>query len=77
MTSSGRYLRRGAVDDEDASKLKLGAEFNDMGCLTISEVKHLLDGRSGQADTPWVDSKFVVQTAKQIRLECSRKHQNM
>ncbi|TIB70384.1 hypothetical protein E3Q06_03180 [Wallemia mellicola] len=52
MTTSGRYLRRGAADDEDASKLKLGAEFNDMGCLTISEVKHLLDGRAGEADTP-------------------------
>ncbi|TIA89702.1 hypothetical protein E3P79_02793 [Wallemia ichthyophaga] len=63
MTSSGRYLRRGALDDEDASKLKLGAEFNDMGCLTISEVKHLLDGRTGQQDTPWVYNKWVKYIA--------------
>lgn len=50
---SGRQLRRGQVEEEDASKLKLGTEFEDSGCLTISEVKHLLDGR-GVADTPLV-----------------------
>ncbi|KAN0063948.1 RNA polymerase B [Thecaphora frezii] len=38
-TATARRLRRGMVDDEDAGMGKLGPEFQDAGCLLISEVQ--------------------------------------
>lgn len=43
-----RLGRRTQVEDEDASTLKLGPEFNNAGCLLISEVKILLKEREGK-----------------------------
>ncbi|KAF9047158.1 hypothetical protein BDZ89DRAFT_1058220, partial [Hymenopellis radicata] len=45
--------RRNLTEEEDASALKLGAEFNNAGCLLISEVKYLLENRDKEPpDTP-------------------------
>ncbi|KAI0319396.1 HRDC-like protein [Amylostereum chailletii] len=40
-----RLRHRQQVEEEDASALKLGPEFNNAGCLLISEVKLLLENR--------------------------------
>ncbi|KAG8804867.1 RNA polymerase B, partial [Serendipita sp. 399] len=48
-----RLGRRTHLEDEDASILKLGAEFNNAGCLLISEVKILLKEKEGK---PGVDN---------------------
>ncbi|KDQ12986.1 hypothetical protein BOTBODRAFT_160896 [Botryobasidium botryosum FD-172 SS1] len=45
--------RRNQQEEEDADALKLGYEFNNAGCLLISEVKYLLEVRHTAApDTP-------------------------
>ncbi|PLW07668.1 hypothetical protein PCANC_09547 [Puccinia coronata f. sp. avenae] len=44
-------LRRGRIQEEDASQLKLGPDFNEAGCLSISEVKLLLEQRAKATDT--------------------------
>jgi len=47
------HLRRGGqTEEEDAAALKLGAEFNNAGCLLISEVKFLLEHRDDTRDPP-------------------------
>ncbi|KAF9284302.1 HRDC-like protein [Linnemannia elongata] len=40
---SGTRPHKGVIEDEDASTLKLGADFQDAHCLFVSEVKILLD----------------------------------
>ncbi|KAI9606988.1 hypothetical protein KEM48_001679 [Puccinia striiformis f. sp. tritici PST-130] len=44
-------LRKGRIQEEDASQLKLGTDFEIAGCLSISEVKLLLEQRDKPADT--------------------------
>ncbi|EFP74549.1 RNA polymerase B [Puccinia graminis f. sp. tritici] len=44
-------LRKGKIQEEDASQLKLGQEFDMAGCLSISEVKLLLETGEKRADT--------------------------
>ncbi|OCH96253.1 hypothetical protein OBBRIDRAFT_787327 [Obba rivulosa] len=51
--STPRLRHRPQLEEEDASALKLGPEFNNAGCLLISEVKYLLENRDKDApDTP-------------------------
>ncbi|ORX95239.1 DNA-directed RNA polymerase II subunit RPB4 [Basidiobolus meristosporus CBS 931.73] len=45
MSASAKKLRRGQVEEEDASQLKLGEEFQNAQCLFISEVKILLEAQ--------------------------------
>ncbi|KAJ7629497.1 HRDC-like protein [Mycena polygramma] len=51
-----KFRHRPQTEEEDASALKLGAEFNNAGCLLISEVKYLLENRD--KDAP--DTKCTV-----------------
>ncbi|PPQ63802.1 hypothetical protein CVT24_009797 [Panaeolus cyanescens] len=51
--------RRPAVEEEDASQLKLGAEFSNAGCLLISEVKYLLENRDKDAPDTAVYNKTL------------------
>ncbi|EJD07325.1 uncharacterized protein FOMMEDRAFT_164324 [Fomitiporia mediterranea MF3/22] len=62
-----RLHRRTAEQEEDASVLKLGPEFNNAGCLLISEVKYLLENRDKDAPDTVVYNKtleYVKQFAK-------------
>jgi len=52
MAAIIRQHRRGQIEEEDAAALKLGAEFNNAGCLLISEVKFLLEHRDDTRDPP-------------------------
>ncbi|KAI0954840.1 hypothetical protein AcW1_006612 [Taiwanofungus camphoratus] len=54
-----RLRHRPQVEDEDASVLKLGAEFNNAGCLLISEVKYLLENRDKDAPDTAVYNKTL------------------
>jgi DNA-directed RNA polymerase II subunit RPB4 len=45
---TARLGRRTHLEEEDASTLKLGVEFNNAGCLLISEVKILLKEKEGK-----------------------------
>ncbi|KAJ3930396.1 MAG: HRDC-like protein [Lentinula lateritia] len=50
-----RLRHRPTGEEEDAAALKLGPEFNNAGCLLISEVKYLLENRDKDApDTAYV-----------------------
>ncbi|TFL01971.1 HRDC-like protein [Pterulicium gracile] len=52
--------RRGQVnEEEDAAALKLGTEFNNAGCLLISEVKYLLENRDKDAPDNTVYNKTL------------------
>jgi len=65
--SAPRLHRRANLDEEDASVLKLGQEFNNAGCLLISEVKYLLENRDKDAPDTTVYNKaleYVRQFAK-------------
>ncbi|KAI8099107.1 HRDC-like protein [Halteromyces radiatus] len=44
-TAGHRHLRRGGPEQEDASILKLGEEFDKSQCLYISEVRILLEAQ--------------------------------
>ncbi|KAF9240710.1 HRDC-like protein [Melanogaster broomeanus] len=57
MTS--RLRHRTHAEEEDASALKLGAEFNNAGCLLISEVKYLLENRDKDAPDTAVYNKTL------------------
>lgn len=46
---SAKLRHRPLIEEEDASALKLGPEFNNAGCLLISEVKYLLENRDKDA----------------------------
>ncbi|PAV20157.1 RNA polymerase II [Pyrrhoderma noxium] len=62
-----RLHRRTQEQDEDASVLKLGPEFNNAGCLLISEVRYLLENRDKDAPDTIVYNKtleYVKQFAK-------------
>ncbi|KAJ7210507.1 HRDC-like protein [Mycena pura] len=62
---SNKFLHRHRVqfEDEDASALKLGTEFNNAGCLLISEVKYLLENRD--KDAP--DTKVYNKTLEYVK----------
>ncbi|KAG8928881.1 RNA polymerase B [Tulasnella sp. 418] len=51
--------RRNQIEEEDAATLKLGTEFNNAGCLLISEVKFLLDLRTKDAPDTTVYKKTM------------------
>ena len=56
---SAKLRHRPLTEEEDASALKLGPEFNNAGCLLISEVKYLLENRDKDApDTAWVSAAY-------------------
>ena len=56
---SAKLRHRPLIEEEDASALKLGPEFNNAGCLLISEVKYLLENRDKDApDTAWVFTSY-------------------
>ncbi|KAL5492190.1 RPB4 [Sanghuangporus weigelae] len=62
-----RLHRRTQDQEEDASLLRLGPEFNNAGCLLISEVKYLLENRDKDAPDTVVYKKtleYVQQFAK-------------
>ncbi|OZJ02086.1 hypothetical protein BZG36_04578 [Bifiguratus adelaidae] len=42
-----RHLRRGAIEEEDATTLKLGSDFQNESCLFVSEVRILLEAQMG------------------------------
>ncbi|KAJ7066337.1 HRDC-like protein [Mycena amicta] len=50
-------------EEEDASALKLGTEFNNAGCLLISEVRYLLENRD--KDAP--DTKVYNKTLEYVK----------
>ncbi|EGO22350.1 hypothetical protein SERLADRAFT_339075, partial [Serpula lacrymans var. lacrymans S7.9] len=61
-----RLRHRPLIEEEDASALKLGAvkrlhwsEFNNAGCLLISEVKYLLENRDKDAPDTAVYNKTL------------------
>ncbi|KAJ7248460.1 HRDC-like protein [Mycena rebaudengoi] len=58
-----RFRHRPQTEEEDASALKLGAEFNNAGCLLISEVKYLLENRD--KDAP--DTKVYNKTLEYVK----------
>ncbi|KAH9994402.1 HRDC-like protein [Russula vinacea] len=68
MTSRSFPSRHKAQqEEEDAAALKLGPEFNNAGCLLISEVKYLLENRD--KDAPDTDfAKFnTTDSASAVR----------
>ncbi|KAF8202257.1 HRDC-like protein [Pholiota molesta] len=56
---SAKLRHRPNVEEEDASALKLGPEFNNAGCLLISEVKYLLENRDKDAPDTAVYNKTL------------------
>ncbi|KAJ7464572.1 HRDC-like protein [Mycena latifolia] len=60
---SAKFRHRPHAEEEDASALKLGAEFNNAGCLLISEVKYLLENRD--KDAP--DTKVYNKTLEYVK----------
>ncbi|KAA1469015.1 hypothetical protein DENSPDRAFT_834534 [Dentipellis sp. KUC8613] len=54
-----RLRHRPNAEEEDASALKLGPEFNNAGCLLISEVKYLLENRDKDAPDTAVYNKTL------------------
>ncbi|KAF8317777.1 HRDC-like protein [Cantharellus anzutake] len=57
MSSLHRRVQKD--EEEDADVLKLGSEFNNAGCLLISEVKSLLELRATQPPDNQVYAKTV------------------
>ncbi|KAJ6515188.1 HRDC-like protein [Mycena vitilis] len=58
-----KFRHRPQNEEEDAAALKLGAEFNNAGCLLISEVKYLLENRD--KDAP--DTKVYNKTLEYVK----------
>ncbi|KAJ3745305.1 HRDC-like protein [Lentinula detonsa] len=54
-----RLRHRPTGEEEDAAALKLGPEFNNAGCLLISEVKYLLENRDKDAPDTAVYNKTL------------------
>ncbi|KAI8362733.1 HRDC-like protein [Choanephora cucurbitarum] len=50
MASKKRHMIRGGTDQEDASILKLGDEFENAQCLYISEVRIILEAQQDSKD---------------------------
>lgn len=66
---SAKLRHRPLIEEEDASALKLGPEFNNAGCLLISEVKYLLENRDKDApDTAWVSHILYIPFISEVRL---------
>ncbi|EPQ28124.1 uncharacterized protein PFL1_04451 [Pseudozyma flocculosa PF-1] len=51
-SATARRLRRGLAEDEDAGLGKLGPDFNDAGCLLISEVNLFFSQPAGDGAEP-------------------------
>ncbi|KAG8768552.1 RNA polymerase B, partial [Ceratobasidium sp. 428] len=51
--------RRTQNEEEDAAALKLGSEFNQAGCLLISEVTYLLEHRGKDSPDTTVYNKTL------------------
>ena len=65
---SAKLRHRPLIEEEDASALKLGPEFNNAGCLLISEVKYLLENRDKDApDTAWVSFSHFISGKQSIK----------
>ncbi|KAL4399905.1 RNA polymerase B [Malassezia pachydermatis] len=64
-------LHRGYSEVEDASVGKLGPEFQDAGCLLISEV-HLFFSRPGEVSDRETGQSAVTQKTKEYAEEFSR-----
>ncbi|KAG6910011.1 hypothetical protein DXG01_013733 [Tephrocybe rancida] len=65
-----RLRHRPNTEEEDASALKLGPEFNNAGCLLISEVKYLLENRDKDApDTVYVYVYAVFARGGRVLME--------
>ncbi|KAF8216937.1 HRDC-like protein [Mycena galopus ATCC 62051] len=60
---STKFRHRPQNEEEDAAALKLGPEFNNAGCLLISEVKYLLENRD--KDAP--DTKVYNKTLEYVK----------
>ncbi|KAJ7250501.1 HRDC-like protein [Mycena haematopus] len=58
-----KFRHRPQNEEEDAAALKLGVEFNNAGCLLISEVKYLLENRD--KDAP--DTKVYNKTLEYVK----------
>ncbi|OJT10899.1 DNA-directed RNA polymerase II subunit rpb4 [Trametes pubescens] len=56
---------RPAHEDEDASALRLGPEFNNAGCLLISEVRYLLEHRPSEKAAP--DTSVYKKTLEYVK----------
>ncbi|KZV74515.1 hypothetical protein PENSPDRAFT_194909 [Peniophora sp. CONT] len=54
-----RVRHRQLVEEEDAGQLKLGSEFNEAGCLLISEVRYLLENRDKAAPDTAIFNKTL------------------
>jgi len=84
-----RLHRRVVQEEEDEATLKLGPEFNNAGCLLISEVRILLKEREGKKmpiDTPVFNktveyvnlfSKFATEDAIGIVRSTLRRQSNL
>ncbi|KAG8854582.1 RNA polymerase B [Tulasnella sp. 330] len=70
--------RKHQVEDEDAATLKLGSEFNNAGCLMISEVKTLLEfraeksGKIASETAVFKNTKSYVDTFSKFNDDTSR-----
>ncbi|KIM33904.1 hypothetical protein M408DRAFT_325472 [Serendipita vermifera MAFF 305830] len=62
---TARLGRRTHLEEEDASTLKLGVEFNNAGCLLISEVKILLKEKEGKQG---VDGPVFNKTVEYVNM---------
>jgi DNA-directed RNA polymerase II subunit RPB4 len=68
---STKLRHRPLIEEEDASALKLGPEFNNAGCLLISEVKYLLENRDKDApDTAWVSHFTFISEEGKAKYRC-------
>ncbi|KAI0640807.1 HRDC-like protein [Trametes meyenii] len=56
---------RPAHEEEDASALRLGPEFNNAGCLLISEVRYLLEHRPSEKAAP--DTTVYKKTLEYVK----------
>ncbi|CAE6431793.1 unnamed protein product [Rhizoctonia solani] len=65
--------RRTQTEEEDAAALKLGSEFNNAGCLLISEVKYLLEHR--EKDSP--DTAVYNKTLDPVHSRVLRREPNL
>ena len=45
MSAAACVGRKSAVDEEDASELRLGPDFNEANCLSLAEVKIVIESK--------------------------------
>ncbi|KAI9203880.1 HRDC-like protein [Polychytrium aggregatum] len=68
-----RRQRKGQIEEEDASFLKLGEEFNSAPCVLISEVRVLLEGAKQKKLENFGTESAAVSDIMQKTLDyCSR-----